>query len=218
MKKASIIIVTILVSFSASFAQEETAKVREAGLTFSNFSSFGLTYRFGNENAVWRLNALTGNSSNYTTDNSDNYYFYDSLTQESSYETVNKSSNVNISFGREYRKLLAEKLEFRYGMDLSLGYSSQKSERSSDDDTYIYSTINNRRTITPGINFVLGFNYLISDAIVLGAEVKPNMSYNIIKTESESGYDDNRTVREYSTNAFTYGLSNSVLLSLAYRF
>jgi len=54
-KMISILVVMALVS--SLFAQEKT-KQREVGLAFTNFDNFGITYKIGNEKALWRYNLL----------------------------------------------------------------------------------------------------------------------------------------------------------------
>jgi len=62
MKKTFLILLTIASTFSIS-AQEKT-KQKEVGITFSNLNDFGLSYKFGNSNSVWRINTLFTSGSN----------------------------------------------------------------------------------------------------------------------------------------------------------
>lgn len=73
MKKAIVFFVSLTFSFLAN-AQEERERVKELGILFTDFESFGLTYRFGSEKAVWRLNALflNGSSQEETSDSLEN--------------------------------------------------------------------------------------------------------------------------------------------------
>jgi hypothetical protein len=200
MKKTFLILLTIASTFSIS-AQEKT-KQKEIGITFSNLHNFGLSYKFGNSNSVWRINTLFASGSNIDQTN-------DSL------ERNNKSSRFTLKFGKEYRKTITDKLEFRYGADLSFGYQTSETvydDKSSLNNDLLYKTL----TYRPGANLIIGFNYLVSENIVLGAEILPGFNY-ITGTHSE--FDSNNIENETEISGYYYGLSNtSALLTLAYRF
>jgi hypothetical protein len=202
--KKSLFILTAL-SMSFFLMAQGQSKQKEIGLVFNNLNNFGLTFRIGTEKALWRFNTLylSGNNVTQTADSS---------------ETKNIRNGFGLKLGREYRKTIIGNLEFRFGADLSFNYSNSKVENND-------KSINNadilRQSITyqPGINLVLGFNYVIHDKFVIGAEVMPYFSY-ITGTSVEKYYHSNN-VNEIKSkiSGFSYGLSNSsVLVSLIYRF
>jgi hypothetical protein len=189
------------VLFLPAFSQETTApanKQREVGLTFRNFDGFGLTYRFGKENKLWRLNATSG-----------------ALSFSSSDLYIERES-VNVSFlasvGREIRKPLGEKIDFRYGLDLGIGFSYSESELS--DTTRVSSSITENTQLRPELGVLVGFNYKVSDKFLIGAELIPQLFY------AYSEYSGERLGNEFEGSSHDYGLSfsNLAVLSVIYSF
>ncbi len=183
-------------------AQEKT-KQKEVGLVFSNLNSFGLTYKIGTEKSLWRFNTLFISGGNI---------------DETADSMVSNRSNMGfrIKFGKEYRKVIITNLEFRYGADLAFTYSQSKynyDDKSVED----HDMLSERTTYQPGINLVLGLNYVFKDRFVIGAELLPYFSY-ITGKSNETSYRTNEEI-EKDISGYSYGLSNtSVLLSLSYRF
>ena len=192
-------------SMSYYLMAQETVKQKEIGLVFSNLDNFGLTFKTGTDKSLWRFNTLFISGSNM--DNT-----ADSL--------VNNQSNMGfgVKIGKEYRKVLVDNLELRFGADLSFTYSQLKSEY--DDKTVNdYDRLNEQTTYGPGVNLVFGFNYKLGDNFVIGAEVLPNFSYTTGTSIEKYYYTNNGDEVKSDISGFNYGLSNtSVLLSLAYRF
>ena len=202
MKKLFIILFAFTIS-SFAMAQEKT-KVKEIGLTFRNLDEFGFSYKVGTEQSLWRFNALSFSGGTGHQEHSN--YDYDS-----------DSDNIGFSFsvGKEYRKLIAKKIEFRYGADLSFSYRHQK-ETTDYKSEAVYDEEGKNNYYSPGINMVLGVNYKINDHIIFGAEIMPHLGYSFSKGTSKNDNGE-KTTRE--SNSFGYGFSgSSVLLSLAYRF
>ncbi len=193
MKRTVILLIALTLS-TFVMAQEKTTKLKEVGLTFRNLDQFGFSYKVGTSNELWRFNALSfsGGSGDY---------------EEGDYNKDNKNFDFSFSVGKEYRKLIAKNMEFRYGADLSFGYSYDKGSSVSGRER-------KRKNYSPGINMVLGVNYIINDHIILGAEIMPSIVYSFNKSTTNDG---EKTT--YKDNHFRYGFdSSSVLLSLAYRF
>ncbi|WP_372645493.1 hypothetical protein [Ancylomarina sp.] len=192
MKRTIILLIALTLS-TFVMAQEKT-KVKELGLTFRNLDGFGFSYKVGTEQSLWRFNALSfsGGSGDY---------------EEGDYNKDNKSFGFSFNVGKEYRKLIAKNMEFRYGADLSFGYSYDKGSSMSGSE-------GKSNNYYPGINMVLGVNYIINDHIILGAEIMPSIGYSFRKSTDNDG---EKTTNK--NNHFSYGFdSSSVLLSLAYRF
>ncbi len=196
------LLVVLLITFSVvSMAQEKT-KQKEVGLVFNSLNSFGLTYKTGTEKSLWRFSTLIISSNNQ---------------EEVSDSSALKQSNAGfgLRFGKEYRKVIVENLEFRYGADLAFTYSHTKldyNDKSVGDN----DRINEQTIYAPGINLVLGLNYVFKDSFVLGAELLPYFTY---RTGTSKG--DYRNDYEISSDitGFSYGLNNtSAMISLAYRF
>lgn len=199
MKKSLLIVFALFIGIS-SFAQE-TKKQKEVAIAFGSLNSFGLTYKFGKTNSLWRINTLMVSGNNYDESS-------DSL------ERNNSSFGFNLRFGKEFRKSITDKLELRYGADLFLG-TDQTSNGVDDKSAFGYTNEQKTESISPGISLVFGFNYLISENLLLGAEMMPGISYTmgtITRTQNDIETKSDMT-------SLNYGLSNSpVLLTLAYRF
>lgn len=202
--KKSLFILTAL-SMSFFLMAQGQSKQKEIGLVFNNLNNFGLTFRTGTEKALWRFNTLylSGNNMTQTADSS---------------ETKNISNGFGIKLGREWRKTIIGNLEFRVGADLSFNFS--KSKNDIDDKTVNNSDlVRESTTYQPGINLVLGFNYVIHNNFVIGAEVMPYFSYITGTSVDKYYYSNNGNEIKSKISGFSYGLSNSsVLVSLIYRF
>ncbi len=183
---------------------QDIKKQQEVGLLFSNLDSFGLTYRIGNDKALWKFNSIlfSGGESKSK---------QDSLTKNNS-----NNLGINLGVGREWRRVAAENLEFRIGSGISFSHNNSKSvSEASNQTTSTSKSI--RKSI--GFNLILGVNYIINDRLVLGAEILPGINYSTSTNtnifESSSGYSE----QKFESSGFSYGIGNSfALLSLLYRF
>ena len=201
MKKIASIL--FILSITLSSQAQELTKQKEVGLIFSNLNSFGLSYKFGSSKSLWRINTLllSGSSNNEVFENQD---------------IKQSSAGVNLTFGKELRKHVTDNFELRYGGDLSFSYN--KSKFDFDDKTVSnQDRTNNKTTYNSGINIVIGFNYLINERILLGAEILPGIGYTTGASIITNSANNSETKSDLS--GFNYGLSNNgALISLAYRF
>jgi hypothetical protein len=201
MKKSFLILTALSMSFFLT--TQGQSRQREIGLVFNNLDNFGLTFRTGTEKALWRFTTLYL-SGNNTTQNAD------------SIETKYTTTGFGLKFGREYRTTIIRNLEFRYGLDLSFSYSYSKSD-NNDKSVSNQDIIQKSNTYHPGINLVLGFNYIILEKLVIGAEVMPSISYTTGTGSVKASNNNNET--KSKSSGFSYGFSNSpVLISVIYRF
>ena len=184
---------------------QEKVKQKEIGLVFRNLDNFGLTYRTGTDKSLWRFNTLFISGNNM---------------DENADSLVNKQSNMGfgVKIGKEYRKKIVDNLEMRFGADLSFRYSQIKSDY--DDKTVDdYDRLNESKTYQPGINLVFGFNYLLGENILIGAELLPSFTYITGESVEKRYYVNDGEEIKSDISGFNYGISNtSVLLSIAYRF
>lgn len=175
---------------------------------FSNLNNFGLSYKCGNQHALWRYGMLivSGNSSKETED--------DYLDERS-------TLGLSVAFGREYRKLLTDKFQIRYGADILFGVSHMDYNSDPGNNLgYTFTRKDKETQYRPGLNIVFGFNYLITDALLIGAELDPGFTYYFGTSKQSTIYTDG-TINELETDVsgFSYGLSNySALISISYRF
>lgn len=178
---------------------QEKPKIKEVGIVFSNLDNFGLSFKIGKEKALWRFNTMLIDGGNM---------------QETMDSVVSKTSSIGLMFGvgREYRKTIAKNLEMRYGADLSFRYLKNKLDFNDNENT----RLSTRTYYEPRFNLVFGFNYVIKEQLIIGAEILPYISYTFGSFVDEFSDNDNR---ETDVSRIDYGLSNtSIMLSVGYRF
>ncbi|WP_282036563.1 hypothetical protein [Saccharicrinis aurantiacus] len=216
MKKKYFVFLCLALSIGV-FAQE---KQKEIGVVTSSFENFGLSYKFGSSKALWRIKTIYGNGFNMDSEYGP-YEYYDYNTNEIidkvNYQTSD-SYSIGFAFGREYRVLITEDFEMRYGADLRYTYGNSKDIRNNSlntDEKWVSKNIHN----IMGVNFVFGFNYVFASNILLGVNINPYLVYRIGKSESGNEFDYEETKSSYVNTTLSYGLStSSILLTLAYRF
>lgn len=200
-------LLTILLCSSISYfvSAQQITKQKELGVIFNDLNNFGLTFKSGTMNSLWRFNTLLISGSNRSETS-------DSLTNKF------KNKGIGLKFGKEFRKNIIEDLDFRYGGDVSFSYKQTTSDMNdktiNDDDRYQKST-----TYEPGINLILGINYSINENVILGAEVLPGISYITGDIVEKVFYLNNGEEQKSKISGFNYGFSNtSALLTIAYKF
>lgn len=203
MKKTLLLLVCVSMAY-LTMAQEPV-KQKEVGVVFSSLNNFGLTYKTGTDKSLWRFTtlSLSGND------------------QESIGETTENTSTsmgFGVKIGKEYRNNIGEKLEFRYGADLSFSYSYNKNV-DANRIANGYGSSRVEKIYSPGVNLVFGLNYLISENIILGAEILPYFTYNTGTSIKQEIYPIIGKEIKTDISGYRYGIStSSVLLSLVYRF
>ena len=196
MKK--VILITIGIALSIVSHGQQSPKQKEVGIGISTWGTFGAFYRVGSPKSLWRFTVLNR---------------YGNLSQFSAPDIQTKYSgfNVTVQAGKEFRKSITDKFDFRFGGDVMFHYSyftrAVDDMTMTDNDSY-----SKARYIGPGVNGVVGFNYKIK-RILIGAEALPCFLYTKGRTiTQENGIE---TITNFSKfgHSFTGGL-----LSLAYRF
>jgi len=185
MKRSFYLIVTLLCIQISIAAQSNEGKTRELGINLSG-STFGLRYKTGNENTLLRLTLMSINGSSYK-------------YKSSSSTSKNNSIGLGFNFGFEKRKIVSDGLIIYYGSDFltSVNKEINKTDLPSITHTYL--------TISPGIGFVWGFCYNISDKINITAEVMPSVSYSYSKETNETEL----STTKYTHSGLNYGLETS---------
>ena len=203
MKKTLLLLVCVSIAY-LTMAQEP-AKQKEVGLVFSSLNNFGLTYKTGTDKSLWRFNTL----------------YLSGTDRENIRENIDytiTSMGFGVKIGKEYRKDIGANLELRYGADLSFGYSYNKAVTTYQMDN-VYESSRVQKIYSPGVNLVFGLNYLISENLILGAEILPYFTY---KTGTYTQQVTNPIIgneMKADISGFSYGVStSSVLLSFVYRF
>jgi len=196
-------LLTLLGTFCALFLfAQESSRQQEVGLLFKNLDAFGLSYKIGNEKSMWRFSSLMI-SGGITTP-----------PEQDEYELKDTHFGGKISAGKEFRKSISDKCNLIFGADVSFMYNQSVNEIKNKDLPEIKTT-NKKQHYSTGINAIIGFNFLISDNLLFGAELLPDLTYSTsIATRILNG---EKTKKESSQ--MNYGLtSSSAQLSIAYRF
>lgn len=202
--KNSILILVFLASTMYVSAQE-IPKQKEVGIAFRSLDNFGLTFKTGTEKSIWRFNGLALNGNNIS-------------QEQDSLKKIGKHNGFSIGIGKEFRKEVAENLEFRYGADFTFSnyYSYVKVDDLSIEN---FDQLDKSVTYEPRINLVLGLNYAINNKLVVGVEVLPGVSYTTGTTTRNYIYQNTEHNSDEDISGFHYGFStNSALLTLACRF
>jgi hypothetical protein len=178
---------------------QDTTKQKEIGITFYGLNDFGLSYKVGSENALWRFQTL---------------YLTGSFGKDERSNLEEKMQHAELGFriGREHRTLFFDKLEWRFGWDVSFSFLYLKRDARPSG---LFTSVIKETLYQPGLNLVLGLNYLITDHIAFGVELLPGVSYG-----TGTRTQDNGDIEvEIDVSEFNIGFSsNAVLLSLNYRF
>ena len=207
MKKLIVSVLLIVLSLNA-FA-ENNDKITEVGIMSSSLlSSYRPIIKFGNENSLYRVRT-------FYVDNDfqeDQSVYPDDII----YTSANKQFGIGLAFGKEKRKTLMDNFELRYGVDLSFAYSS--SVYSYEQDTVATDT-RYTKTISPGMNIVLGVQYILKDHFVFGVEILPSLSYRMYRYTYEDERSDGTVRYNYrSTNNFSFDISSLAMFTVSYRF
>ncbi|MFA6618475.1 MAG: hypothetical protein WCT23_05345 [Candidatus Neomarinimicrobiota bacterium] len=217
--KKIIILLAVLMLVNVAFSLEKE-KITEVGFIgnmpvisiFSTaFPSYSFVLKFGNEASLLRLSSLDVES----------YFQKGTYISGNEVDTMQMTTDDNsfsfgFAFGREKRKKIDDNFEFRYGGDILLAYSKSV-ERDESEDPYLRNYI--RHTFNPGIELLLGFNYVIKEKFVIGVEINPGLYYTNYTYVSERIYDvDDNNYSETSYDQFSFNIDDVVKFSFSYRF
>ena len=203
--------------FLSSFAQNDTIpsesklsrknlKQKEIGVQFDDLDNFGVTFKFGSRESLWRVHTMLISGRH------EERRAVDSLNE------TTETSQYGLKLGREYRKTITNVLEFVYGLDISFHYNYRKDDKN--DKTNNLYRVEKDISYEPGINLVLGINYWFTDHLSIGIEILPRFTYNY-GTSKHVYYDDSEVIRDvkYENSGFNYGLNNRYgLVTVSLRF
>lgn len=196
MRKILYVIVALLFIQYSSAAQETNSSIKELGINLSG-STFGIRYKTGNENTLFRLTLLSLRGSSY------NY------KSPSSNESRSNSHGLGFNFGFEKRKLISDGLNIYFGSDFLTSYQRNRSKNEYTSYSATYTDL----SLSPGLGLVLGFNYEISSRINISAEVMPSISYTFTKSTN----NNDGTITKSTSTGLNYGLRTSgVNLTLSF--
>ncbi len=203
MKKIALVAIAMCLSYVAMSQNSTQApkkqKLHELGITFQGINNFGATYRVGNAHSLWRFNTL---------------FALESQNQMGNQSIQSFSSGFSV--GKEFRKNITSKLQFRYGLDV--GFKYQYSTLTTKDSLQTILRRDVTSQSSPFLHIVLGFNYLINNNFIVGFEVLPGINYQIghhkYTVNTSSGASNLDKIR-----GIYYGFDTEpVKISIIYRF
>lgn len=196
MKKILYVIVALLFLQYSSAAQEAYSSIKKLGINLSG-STFGIRYKTGNENTLFRMTllSLSGSSS--------------SSKVPSNNENRSNSQGFGFNFGFEKRKIVSDDLSIYFGSDFLTSYQRNKYKNVSSSHTQTSTDL----SLSPGIGLILGFNYEISNKINISAEIMPSISCSFNKTTNNFYGSISKT----TSTVLNYGLrTDGVNLTLSF--
>lgn len=203
------ILLTLGLSTTILFAQESEKKyTHEMGVSAASLNSFGFVYRMGKNNSMWRASLLS-------------ISYNDGETKNKVSKLEEYSYGYRIALGKEFRKELHSKVEFRYGADLFYDSQFLKTKQTSiaTDQLAFFEENNKIEEQSYGLNLVIGMNYKIKSNIIVGAEFNPYLS--LFSSEENGSYEDFVIYNETSNSSdgMDFGFqSDVVLLTVVFRY
>ena len=153
------LLVTLILTFlfAGNIFSQDSSKSNEIGVYFTSTYRYGIRYKHGNENLMFRITALRFSSDSY----------------DSEYNTGEQYESDEIGFGlnlgMEIPISITEKFNFFYGPELSGEYSYDE-EKYVDNYTY-------RKVYEFGLGFIMGFAYKINTELLISVELVPSLYY-----------------------------------------
>ena len=205
----------LFIFFSTFLMAQNAPKQREIGITFGDLSknNYGIVYSVGTQKSMWRFSTLyvSGNTQNLTSTNFD----YQGNQGD---ESTSKITNVGLTLavGREFIKSLNNHVEFRYGPNVSFGFSYNHLKNYTNQQ---FSSENKTITTqyTPGLGFIVALDYEISKHFLAGLEYIPGISYSF---NGVNYFTDNIKTQSTTNQFFNWSANNQSggHLILIYRF
>jgi hypothetical protein len=196
----------LLVISVRAFSEENQGAANEVGLIFSSLNSFGLRYKCGNDNVMFRLTSvvLTGTASVNSYDN----YSFNGVNDNSVSNSTSNSIGPGLNVGIEKRVWVGHGFCLYGGLDWINSFSRTASNTTTPgtslntytqaNGTFITQSavINNASsstawTINSGLGVALGAFYKFKKSFSAGVELEPSITYKYTET---------------TTSATTYGV------------
>lgn len=152
----------ILVFCFAGFVHaQDGEKIRSIGVFFSSLDNFGLRYKFGNHNRLFRITAL-------------HLFMNDTEYPSGSFSKIT-SAGAGLNFGVEIPISLTDQFDFFYGGQIGVNYGYRR---------FVASTITREQNLGANGGLIAGFNFHTKSSIVFSIEIVPSFSYFRHKSES----------------------------------
>jgi len=173
----------------------------EVGITFSGLNNFGVIFKTGRSNTLFRASLVAMNLGINNAWGRDQ----DSTTQKAN------TYGVSLQAGFEHRIRLIQNFQFLWGIEGGCGFRYQKTSTEYASHSASLSSW----SIDPRISVLFGVCYSIKEHLVISAELAPSLDYLYGNQKQTT---DNIT-HETTQSNFSFGFnSNSARLTVAYRF
>jgi len=183
-------------------AQETPAsRYHEFGIIFSDLNNFGLRYKYGSEKTMLRVSLLALNlgSSKETFDPS------------GSPEHKQTGYGAGFQIGFDSRVALFKNFSLLLGGEAGVRYNyNHVTVNSNGNPTDDFTST----SLSPGLSFIFGANYIVKDHLVLGAEINPTLSYVYNQTKFKEPNESTDKTNGIVFNLVTSGAG----LYIAFRF
>jgi hypothetical protein len=195
-------IFAMAISMATAQATTPTRKHHELGFTFSSLNGFGLRYKTGSDNNLFRITAMQ------LFGHHDDTYG----REQDSIDYKDRYYGANLEAGWEHRFEVAPSFFIALGADAGFTYSR------TEHNSYVGTNENwtKRNTFGPSISLVTGATYVVKNRLVLSAEISPSVMYSrtIAETSNADGVQQKLTTNAWSANLSTVNAN----LTVAYRF
>ncbi|MBL7129058.1 MAG: hypothetical protein ISS16_08750 [Ignavibacteria bacterium] len=163
------LLITLILTFlfAENIYSQDSSKSNEIGIYFTSTTKFGLRFKFGSENMMFRITAL-----------SLNYHTSELELQEENEET--KYTGFGLGLGLEVPVSITKHFDFLYGGEIMLEYSyieSHSTEHHSTSKNYEWSA-----------GVILGFAYKINQDFVVSAELIPKFYHEYGESSYSTSY------------------------------
>ena len=197
----NLLLILMALFFSIPVLPQDKTTQKELGLQFNDLDNFGVTFKFGSSESLWRIDALILKGNERDKDLS---YFDEHIT----------NFGYSISFGKEYRQLIAQKIKLKYGFNALFEYNLNKEFLDSQSDRP--DRKDKKVTYKPGIGFVLGIDYQVSESFSIGVEILPSFQY-IIGKSTVNIHNGAQYKEKFDISGYEYGLNSSkVMVTMSY--
>lgn len=148
--------ILVLLFSIASFTTFSQDKRKVLEISTYSFDQFGIRYKFGNENYLFRISSFSTSAS---------------FGKSSASDTDSKGLGTGVGIGIEFPKQIKENFTIYYGSELRGSYNQHK--YTDKTNHYDFS-----------LNGIFGITYNFNEILRLGAELTPGIYYSYNKLEN----------------------------------
>ena len=163
--KRLLILLILTFLFAGNIFSQDSSKSNEIGIYFTSTSRFGLRFKLGSENIMFRITALA-------------LYLTDEETETEEYTREYNRTGFGLNFGLETPISITKDFNFFYGGEFMLEYSY----RATHTDTYH----DKDKNYEAGLGIILGFAYKINQDFIVSAEIVPKYYYSYDESSNQN--------------------------------